>query len=93
MNSQALLDVRREVARRTSERTVPVVIFAMPIQVPFVGRSEITHVALYHRHRVVFDVFGEARLDMGDVSAFGATRIKDKKVLVEKLMKRTQSKH
>lgn len=78
MNRQTLLDVRRKVAGRTSECTVAVVIFAMAVQIPLVGRSEITHVALYHRHRMVFDVFGEARLDMGDVSAFGATRIKEK---------------
>lgn len=73
VNGQTLFDIGREVTRRTSERTVAVVIFAVPVQVPFVRRSEITHVALYHRHRMVLDVFGEARFDMGDIGAFAAT--------------------
>lgn len=83
MNRETLFDVRCEIACRTSKRTVTVVIFAMTIQIPFIGRSEITHVALYHWHRVVFDVFGESRLDVGNISAFGATRIKEKIVLVD----------
>lgn len=83
VNRETLLDIRCKITRRTSKRTVPVVIFAMTIQIPLVGRSEITHVALYHWHRVVFDVFGEARLDVGDISAFGATRIKEKIMLVD----------
>lgn len=78
MNRETLFDIRCKIARRTSERTVTVVIFAVTIQIPLVGRSEITHVTLYHWHRVVFDVFGETRLDVGDISAFGATRIKEK---------------
>lgn len=70
VNRQALLDIRCKIARRTSERTVTVVVFAMSVQVPLVRCSEIAHVTLYHRHRVVFDVFGETSFDVGDVRAF-----------------------
>lgn len=67
---EALFDVRCEIARRTSESTVTIVIFAMSVQVPFVGCTEVAHIALDHRHRMVFDVFCVSRFDVGHVGAF-----------------------
>lgn len=75
VHRQALLDVRGEVAGRTPERTLTVVVLAVAVQVPLVRRPEIAHLALYHRHRVVFDVFGEARLHVRYVSALGAPEV------------------
>lgn len=73
VHGQTLFNVRRKIARRTSKRPVTVVILAVPVQIPFVGGSKIAHITFYHWHRVIFDVFGEARSDVGDVRAFGTT--------------------
>lgn len=72
MYGKTLFDVSGEVARRAPEGTLAVMVFAVTVQVPFVRGAEVTHVALDHRHRVVFDMFGEARLHVGRVCALGA---------------------
>lgn len=70
VHGQALFDVRREIASRTLERTGSTVILHVTIQIPFVRRSKIAHDAFDHRHRMVFHVFAEARLDVRHIAAF-----------------------
>lgn len=67
---KALFDIGCEIACGTSESTVTVVIFAVPVEVPFVGSTKVAHIAFDHRHRMVFDVFGVASFDVSYVGAF-----------------------
>jgi len=72
MDSETLLDVRPEVAQRTLELAVALVVAVVPVQVPFVGGAKVAEIALDHGHRVILDVLGEARLQVGHVVALGA---------------------
>ena len=72
MHGETLLDVRREVARRTPEGAAAVVVLAVPVQVPLVRRPEVAHVAFDHRHRVVLYVLGEPSLHVRGVRALAA---------------------
>lgn len=47
-------------------------VLIVAVQVPLVGCAEVAHFALDHRHRMVLDMLGEARLHVGDVVALGA---------------------
>lgn len=59
VHGQALLDVGRERTMRTlvHARRPGGVVSVVPVQVPFVRRSEVAVRTLDHGHRVVFDVF------------------------------------
>ena len=61
-----------EIAKRTLVHAAAHVILQMTVQVPLVRRAELAQVALDHRHRMVFDVFGIARLDVRHVVALDA---------------------
>lgn len=72
MDGETLLDVRPEVAQRTLELAITLVVAVVSVQVPLVRGAKVAQIALDHGHRVVLDVLGEARLQVGHVVALGA---------------------
>ena len=72
VDSQRLLNVRREIAQGTLVHPSAHVILQMSVQIPLVGRPEFAQVTFYHRHRMILDVFGVPSFHVRDVIALDA---------------------
>ena len=73
VDGEALLDVGGEVAERALVHAAAHVVLEVAVQVPLVGRAELAQVALDHRHRMVLDVFGVARLHVRHIVALNTS--------------------